>query len=275
MKSSCKTSFLPSILRQEVFNLSQINALGRAYRDEKQLFLADGMRFVSQALSARWTRISYALVCPSLLVSLGREQQKEIERRQIPVYSVTPTEFKSFSHVKEPQGIALICQQRYENLSRMGAESGICALALDTIQSTGNLGTILRTFDAVGGNTVILLGNGIDPYDPTVVRATMGSHFQMRFARTTPNGFDAWRREKDVTLVGTSPDAAQEYTQISYPTRTVLWLGGERKGLSAEQQAFCDTSVSIPMVGGADSLNVASAAAVLLYEIFRQRRIVI
>jgi RNA methyltransferase, TrmH family len=269
VKSSCKTPFLSSALRQEVVNLSQ----SRTYREEKQLFLADGMRFVSQALASRWTQISYALVCPPLLAPLGREQQKELERRQIPVYNLPPAEFRAISQVKEPQGIALCCRQRYETLTRMGAESGLCALALDTIQSTGNLGTILRTFDAVGGNTVILLGESIDPYDPTAVRATMGSHFQMRFARATPASFQQWRRERDVTLVGTTPHATQEYTHLAYPTRTVLWLGGERKGLSAEQQEFCDTNVAIPMVGHADSLNVAAAAAVLLYEIFRQRRL--
>ncbi len=145
-------------------------------------------------------------------------------------------------------------------------------MALDQVHSPGNLGTILRTGDAVGASGLILLGDSVDPYDPACVRATMGAIFAQRLVRATAQEFAAWKRRSGVRLVGTSPHAAHDYRGVSYPARTVLFMGGERKGLSEERQRLCDDLVRIPMVGRGDSLNLAIATGVLLYEVFNQQR---
>jgi RNA methyltransferase, TrmH family len=157
------------------------------------------------------------------------------------------------------------------NIRHAPPDAGLCWLALDTIRSPGNLGTIMRTAEAVGAAGVICIDSDIDPFAPTIVRASMGATLHLRIVQTTETDFAAWREKHDVLLVGTSPHEGGDFRQLVYPERVVLWLGSERKGMGEAQKAVCDTLVRIPMVGRADSLNVATATAVLLYEVQRQR----
>jgi tRNA G18 (ribose-2'-O)-methylase SpoU len=103
----------------------------------------------------------------------------------------------------------------------------------------------------------------------------MGAMFSpgFRFIRTTPARFQRWKQQHGCTLVGTSPAASTVYHEIEYCPPVVLWMGGERKGLNAEQQADCDVMVRLPMTGQGDSLNLAVATGVMLYEVLRQRAI--
>ena len=140
------------------------------------------------------------------------------------------------------------------------------------MRSPGNLGTILRTGEAVGASGLILIGDGVDPYDPACVRATMGAVFGQRFVRATEGELTAWKRRTGARLIGTSPHAKSDYRAVAYPPGTILFMGGERQGLSAQMQSLCDENVHIPMVGAGDSLNLAVATAVMLYEVFGQRR---
>jgi tRNA(Leu) C34 or U34 (ribose-2'-O)-methylase TrmL len=111
-----------------------------------------------------------------------------------------------------------------------------------------------------------------DPYDPSTVRATMGAIFRQRFVRTTVTEFRRWKRDSLYRLVGTSPSATTDYHMVSYDTPTILFMGEERKGLPPELQSLCDMMVSIPMIGEDNSLNLAVATSVMLYEMFNQRR---
>ena len=149
-----------------------------------------------------------------------------------------------------------------------------CWIALETIRSPGNLGTILRTCEAVGAAGLILLrprGAVIDPHDPDVVRASLGAVLSRRLVRATPSELRGWARRSDCVVVGATPKGSHDYRAVSYRRPVVLMLGDERKGLSPRQQALCDVTVRIPMAGRGDSLNVAVAAGVLLYEVQNQR----
>jgi TrmH family RNA methyltransferase len=143
---------------------------------------------------------------------------------------------------------------------------------LESLQSPGNLGTILRTSEAIGGAGVILLDTTIDAYHPGTVRASMAAMFRQRFVRATLPQLLAWKERHGCSLVGTSPAARDDYRAVSYPRPTLLFMGGERKGLSAQQQAACDIVVKLPMVGSCDSLNLAVATGVMLYELFEHHR---
>jgi TrmH family RNA methyltransferase len=145
-------------------------------------------------------------------------------------------------------------------------------VALDAIQYPGNLGTILRTCDATGAAGVILLGATSDPYDPESVRASVGAIFSLQLARASPAEFAAWKRERGISVAGTSPAAALDYRAAAYAPPVVLLMGCERSGLPPALQALCDVLVRIPMVGRSDSLNLAVATSLMLYEVFRQRR---
>jgi TrmH family RNA methyltransferase len=157
-------------------------------------------------------------------------------------------------------------------MARAPATEGLCWVALEAIHSPGNLGTILRTCDAVGAAGVILLGEAADPYDPATVRASMGSLFAQRLVRATPAELLAWKQRHGCRLIGTSPAGTVDYRELIYRPPMVLFMGSERHGLPAVHQTLCDEMVRIPMVGAADSLNLAVATSVMLYEVFGRRQ---
>jgi TrmH family RNA methyltransferase len=255
------------------FQVRRIRALQqRAERERTGRFFAEGLRFVAQA-AEHGTAIETLLVAPELFTHrFGRQLLRRLRRAGTSCLKVTPEVFHSVALSEEPQGIGIVARQRWEPLPRPRDGDGLCWVALSSIQSPGNLGTLLRTADAVGAAGLILLGEAIDPYDPATVRASMGAIFAQRFARATTAQLAAWKRRHEALLVGTSPTAETDYQAVAYPESLVLFMGHERQGLSPEEQALCDALVRIPMVGSSDSLNLAVATSIMLYEVFNQRR---
>ena len=246
----------------------------RVARDETELFCVEGVRFIAQA-TAQNAPLKTLIYAPELLQgAFVRRLIATNRRRGTRCLAVTPAVLHSLTLNDDPQGIMAVARQQWRGLESVDPMQGLCWIALDTIQSPGNLGTIVRTCDAVGAAGVLLIGNAVDAYHPACVRATMGALFNVDFVRSSARDFTAWMQSHACTLVGTSPAAALEYNAIAYRAPTVLWMGWERKGLSLEQQQMCDVMVKIPMLGRSDSLNLAVATGVMLYEILRQRRAV-
>jgi RNA methyltransferase, TrmH family len=244
----------------------------RAERDRTGLYYIEGMRFVSEA-ARHHVHIQTLVVCPPLLIHpFAQKLVRWLRRAGTPTIEVTPEVLQSIALVDDPQGVGAVVHQRWEALDQVRPGGELCWIALDTVQSPGNLGSILRTSEAVGGAGLIVLGDGVDPYDPATVRSSMAAIFAQRFVRTRPVALARWTARHQCPLVGTSPAAALDYHTVAYRAPTILLMGGERKGLSAELQALCDPVVRIPMVGRSDSLNLAVATSVLLYELFNQRR---
>ena len=129
----------------------------------------------------------------------------------------------------------------------------------------------MRSSAATGSAGFILIGDKIDPFDPAVVRATMGAFFKQSIVRTTAAQLGSWAREHKIQVIGASPDGGEDYRQVSYTHPAVLMLGDERKGLTDEQRRMCNRLVRIPMAEGMDSLNVAVAGSLLMYEVFRSQ----
>jgi TrmH family RNA methyltransferase len=253
--------------------IKAIRALGsRKQRDNSGRFFVDGLHLVAAA-QQQHAAIETCVVAPELLTSaFGRELARSLAHSSAQVIEVTADIFQSLATKEHAQGIGIVARQRWLELAHIRPEAGQCWVALDTVQYPGNLGTILRTCDAVGAAGVILLGNTTDPYDPAGVRASMGAIFSQRLARASFAEFAAWCRRHGLTVVGTSPAAAQDYQAVAYRPPLVLLMGSEPRGLSREQQGLCDVVVNIPMVGWSDSLNLAVAAGLMLYEVFNQQR---
>ena len=244
----------------------------REERDKTGLYLIDGIRFLSQAVKQD-ARIETVFVAPELLKNIAAQRLvRKLQRDGVPILRVTPEVYHSVSQADEPQGIGAIVRQKWERLDQVRPSRGLCWLAVEAVQAPGNFGTILRASEAVGGAGVILIGDEADPYDPATVRASMGALFHQRLVRAAPQEFAEWKKRRQCTLIGTSPTAAQDYTTVAYPDCSILLLGGEKRGLSDFLLDLCDVRVKIPMAGSADSLNVAVATGVLLYEIFNQKR---
>jgi TrmH family RNA methyltransferase len=244
----------------------------RKEREACGCFYIEGLRVVTEAVQLG-AEIETLLTSPELLTSdFGIELVEKQRAAGVDVMEVSADVFRNFSHKEGPVGLAAIVRQRWTRLDDVSLKTGDLWVALDSVADPGNLGTILRTNDAVGGKGVILLDQSTDPYDTTSARASTGALFSQRLVRTTFAEFAAWKRSVDVPLIGTSGAAQVDYHQTRYPDPMILISGSERMGLQEHHIQLCDGLVSIPMVGRSDSLNLAVATAVVLYEIFNQRR---
>ena len=139
------------------------------------------------------------------------------------------------------------------------------------MRSPGNLGTLIRTSEAVGGAGFIFIGGSVDPFDPDVVRASMSSLFNQKFVRTSLSALRHWICDRKISTIGASPDGMTDFHQFNYPPSTLVFLGEERQGLTPQQRDLCQHLVRIPMVGAVDSLNLAVAGSLLMYEIYKSR----
>ena len=253
--------------------IKQFRKLGeRKERQKTGLFTIEGLRIVAEAVEQQ-AEIELLLVSPELLISdFGKELAEKAKASGVDVQEVSQDVFRGLSLKDGPQGIAAIVRQRWLPLEGIVLSPGKNWTVLDAIQNPGNLGTIMRTQDAVGAGGLILLDQATDPYDPTAMRGSMGAIFTQRLVKTQFADFADWKRQQPYVLIGTSDAAAIDYQGVDYPDPMLLMMGSERQGLQAQHVALCDEMVSIPMVGKSDSLNLAVATALMLYEIFNQRR---
>ncbi|AIE84681.1 tRNA/rRNA methyltransferase SpoU [Fimbriimonas ginsengisoli Gsoil 348] len=252
--------------------------------------MAEGARF----LAAAWREAaSFAglVVCPALLH--GEDAWGMVDRlrkAQVPTLRVDPRTYASVSlchsSPDDPverlpaaarQGILAIFRQRWEPLPDRLRRNDLW-IGVESVRTPGNFGTMLRGGDAVGASGVIVFDRseagtptGPDPYDPAVVRATMGSLFAHRLIRTTHRDFRRWAGRSEISAIGATPEAATDYRSITYRRPVLLMMGDERAGLSDGQRGSCDRLVRIPMVGSPDSLNLAMAGTLMLYEAYNQR----
>ena len=241
----------------------------RRYRDQHRLFFIEGVRNFVAAID-RGFSIESLLYSEKLLTApLARKFVRQSKRAGVPFARVSPEAFRSISHAEHASGVAAILHQRIQTLEQTQPDQCSCWTVLSQVRSLGNLGTLLRTSAAIGGSGFILLGPQIDPYEPVVVRATMGALFNQTLVRTNIESFRRWLQTHQLAAIGASPDGVVEYDRVRYTRPTVLLLGNERSGLTDEQRSLCQQIVSIPMAGGVDSLNLAVAGSLLLYAVFR------
>jgi len=171
-----------------------------------------------------------------------------------------------------PQAVVGVFDEFPAALDALDRASAGIWLVAERLRDPGNLGTILRTGDAVGAGGLILLDECVDPFSVEAVRASMGALFTVPVARADWATFRAWLRSGPGQLVGLSLDATVDYRAADYAAPTFLLTGNEAQGMPAEMAAECDLLVSIPMLGKADSLNASVATAVVAYEVLAWQR---
>jgi TrmH family RNA methyltransferase len=242
----------------------------REGRETSGCYAFEGVRFLLAATDAG-TPIEGLVVCRALLTSaMGQMVVRRLRRRGVPELRVGEAEFASVSRLAEGggRGVIAVARQRWSRDAGVGRHD--LWLAVESLRSPGNLGSLLRTCVAVGARGVFVVGDG-DAYDPACVRATMGALETIELARTTPADLAGRARRDGARLVGAAPEGPHDFRGVSYGGATIVALGCERRGLSEDLRRACDALVRIPMVGKLDSLNVAVAGSVLLYEAFGQR----
>lgn len=249
--------------------IKRIRALRqRKNRDESGLFLVEGIHHVGEAIESGWG-IETLVYAPDQLTSeFARRLVDEQLQTNIRCAALTSDLFNGVAEKDNPQGILAIVHKRRETLEDVTVEDFHIGAALLSPQDPGNVGTILRSLDAVGADGLFLLEGGVDPYHPSSVRASMGTLFWKPIVQAPFEHFVKWAHRNSYQLIGSSAHAINDYRSYRRDgQKTILVLGNEQKGLSQEQLAACDVSLSIPMKGRVSSLNLAVAAGILLYAI--------
>lgn len=241
----------------------------RKAREADGLCFVEGIRLVGEA--ARAGAIARLLVAPELLRSdFAHELVAAQAAAGTPVLELSAEVFAGLAQKDGPQGLAAVARQRWQPLATLALDAPPGWVALVEPADPGNLGTIIRTIDAVGAAGLIIVGTAADPYDPAALRAAMGTTFTVALAQASWAQLEAWLSATGAPLVGASDQAPAHFQRVAYPQPLVLLMGSERQGLSPEQQARCDLLVHMPMHGHSDSLNLAVATGVMLYELLRQ-----
>ena len=245
--------------------VKQIRALRqKKTRAESGLFLVEGIHHVGEVVEAGWD-VETLIYAPGLLTStFARDLVNRLDSKRQPVSEQV---MESLADKENPQGILAVVHQRRTRLNELGQINR--AVALVSPQDPGNVGTILRTMDAVGADAMFLLDKGVELYHPSVIRSSMGTLFWKPIVQTSFEQFVSWARAGKYQLIGTSARGDVEYQTLVPQNPWVLVLGNEQKGLSPEQVSACDVTVSLRMQGRVSSLNLSVAAGVLLYQFSR------
>jgi TrmH family RNA methyltransferase len=243
----------------------------KKFRDENQLFYIEGPRIISEAIDAKW-KFDQVFFSQDLITDpYSKQLLGKLLELNADCFEVDKHVFESFSIKDGPKGLAAVLNQKTFELNYLNESMGLW-VGLDSIQDPGNLGSILRTVDAVGGAGIILIDNSTDPFDIAAVRGSMGALFSLIIIKTNSHDFLRFFQKNKYPIIGTSDKADNDYQAIRYKNDMVLLMGSEREGLSESLFEGCDKLVRIPMVGKSDSLNLAVATSICLYEIFNQNR---
>ncbi|WP_109357135.1 RNA methyltransferase [Sphingorhabdus sp. EL138] len=244
----------------------------KKHRKREGHFLAEGLRILTEALEAGKTPKLLVVVEDSELHPLARKIEQATFDSGGEVIETSEAIIAKLSGKSNPQSIIGIYEDHPTPLSDLDrGDSGIWLVA-QALRDPGNLGTILRTGDAVGAGGLILIDDCVDPFSVEAVRASMGAIFTQKISQAPWEEFVAWLRAGEGQLVGTSLNTDKDYQSVRYKAPTFLLIGNEAQGLPDEYEGACDTLVKMPMMGKADSLNAAVASAVMAYEVLNQRR---
>ena len=253
------------------FSNPTVKAL-RALREKKHrkaagTFLAEGLRLLTDARESG--HIPETLVLsdrrdPHPLLS---ELERAVEARGGEIIETSPDILAKITGKDNPQAVAGVFAEFDTSLAALDRTSADIWLVAQALRDPGNLGTMLRTADAIGAGGVILINDCADPFSVETVRASMGAIFTRRVARAEWADFEQWLRAGEGQLVAASLRDAQPYRSAPYAAPCFVMVGNESRGLPEEYEVACDLRVTMPMKGRADSLNAAVAAAVLGYEV--------
>jgi len=241
-------------------------------RDKSNLFLIEGYRELSRAVENKQV-IEILFICEELF--LGENEFsliKKIRAQGASIYPCDEKVFRKISYRDRPDGLIAISKQYKKALSDITFKNKNPFLVVaEAIEKPGNLGTILRSSDAVGVDALIVCDQCTDIFNPNVVRASVGTLFSVPVVGASTNDAIHWLKKNKIKIVAATPSAKEEFTKVDLTYPIAIAVGTEQLGLSKAWMEQADIQVKIPMLGIADSLNVAMATTLLLYEAQRQR----
>lgn len=251
--------------------IKDIKALAlKKFRDQQNAFMAEGLKLIIDALDLGWSIRTLVFA----KAGRGNPAVEKVAARTVAaggtVLEVSEKVLVAITRRDNPQMVVGVFTQQFRPLKDLRPGNGDVWVALDRVRDPGNLGTVIRTVDAVGARGIILVGETTDPFSVETVRATMGSIFAVPVAKATQDAFLAWRNGFPGLVVGTHLKGAVDYRTVDFSRGPVLlMMGNEQQGLPDALAESCDRLLRIPQAGRADSLNLAVATGVMLFEIRR------
>lgn len=244
----------------------------RKARRETGLFVAEGVSLLVTARDAGWKPRILVFLAGSAAGGMTRDLLHWAEDAGADCLEVSQAVLGKLAAKENPQTMLGVFEQAWAPLPPPAAiPRDALWVGLENVRDPGNLGTIIRTVDAAGASGVVLIGACVDPYSQEAVRATMGSIFNVPLARVALQDGLPWVQRWPGDIVGAHLRASQDFRSAAYRRPTLLLMGSEGPGLSRELSAACTRLVRIPMAGRTDSLNLAVATALILYEMRREQ----
>ena len=243
----------------------------RRDRDREQKLLVEGYREIKRALDNGYP-LEELYFCPDMFQ--GTNEPGLIDAcvdAGCRALRTAPQVFRKMAYRDRPEGLLAVAPQRHRSLGDLAWSAPPLLLVAEAIEKPGNLGTMLRAADAAGADGFIVCDRCTDLFNPNVVRASIGTLFSVCVAEATSCEALPWLRRRGVRVLAATPHADDFYTDADMAGPVAIAVGTEQCGLSEAWLAHADVRVRIPMLGQADSLNVATASALLLYEAVRQR----
>lgn len=244
-------------------------------RDQTQSFLIEGYRELLRAVQGGVPLISLFCSPDHFLGSNETSLIQEIQGLGVEAFEVSKNVFEKISYRDRPDGLLAVAKETHLTLQdlnyKVSSQHPPFFLIAEAIEKPGNLGSILRSADAAGVDALFVCDRCTDIYNPNVVRSSVGTLFTVPVVEVTSEEAIEWLKSHQILIVATSPDAKQTFTTADLAGPVAIAMGTEQLGLSEKWMQHSDLQVSIPMRGVADSLNVAAATTLLLYEVLRQR----
>jgi len=244
----------------------------RSARDEENIILVEGYREIMRAIENN--RLPQdVFYCPALF--LGSNEPALLEKcayLKAKLTACSEPVFRKIAYRDRPDGLLMITEQQHLKLADLTLQPAPLLMIAESIEKPGNLGTILRSGDAAGVDAVIVCDRCTDIHNPNVVRASIGTLFTVPVVEATSAETLDWLQTHHIQIIATTPATETYYTDIDMKQGSALVVGSEQYGLRDIWLEQADRKVRIPMLGQCDSLNVASAATIVLYEAIRQRK---
>lgn len=243
----------------------------RKHRDQAGLMLVEGDEEFSLA-SASGARLQMVFFCPALIRTTDVDERVQaLEAQNIEVVEVTATIFTKLAYRENPDGWLAVASIPRHSLTDWRLSQTPLVLVAEAVEKPGNLGALLRSADAAGVEGVLVCDRRTDVYNPNVVRASKGTVFSVPVVECESSAALDWLQGKGLAIVAATPQATTLYTQADFRGPLAIAVGTEKEGLSPLWLDHASLAVRIPMLGQVNSLNVATAATLLLYEAVRQR----
>jgi TrmH family RNA methyltransferase len=258
----------PIITSPQNPKIKNIIALEKAReRKSQQVFLIEGIKELSLAVAGGYT-LNSVFFCPDIIAEQALLRIVKHDRLLIPVER---TVFEKVAYRESTGGIIAIAEQKQHDLQSLKVSNNPLILIVESVEKPGNLGAMLRTADAAGVDAVIICDPQTDFYNSNVVRSSVGCVFTKQVAAASSSETVQWLRAHKISIYTTYLQASKPYHEIDFRGPSAIVMGTESTGLSKQWIDNTDMNIIIPMQGVIDSMNVSTAAAVVIFEACRQR----